>query len=136
MNNAQPVDPARKNGLLRVTTTVGSEWGGAVTFALGELDPSFGEHPAYLALTQDGHSLPAPELVVPGDVHGARSLPLVNRITVGVQNPTPTTPPAAGSLTIEDGPFTRVLSAARLAALPARTRGAGRCTSPACRAAR
>jgi hypothetical protein len=44
----------------------------------------------------------------------------VNRITVAVPNPTPTTPPA-GAVTIEDGPFTRTLSASRLAALPSRT---------------
>ncbi|MGH2883195.1 MAG: hypothetical protein ACRDPA_10950, partial [Solirubrobacteraceae bacterium] len=41
-------------------------------------------------------------------------------ITVGVQNPTPTTPPA-GAVTIEDGPFSKTLSAAKLAALPAET---------------
>ncbi len=57
---------------------------------------------------------------MPGDVNGARTLFAVNRITVGVQNPTPTTPPAGG-VTIEEGPFTRTLSAARLAALPAKT---------------
>ena len=100
--------------------TVSNRWAGSVTFALGELDPGFGNHPAYLALAQDGRALPAPDLVVPGDVDNARTVFGVNRITVAVQNPTPTTPPA-GAVTIEDGPFTRTLSASRLAALPSRT---------------
>ena len=58
---------------------------------------------------------------MPGDVDNARTVFGVNRITVAVQNPTPTTPPA-GAVTIEDGPFTRTLSASQLAALPSRTR--------------
>lgn len=110
--------PNTKNALLRVTVTVSGRWGRSVTFALGELDQNFGNHPAYLALTQNGESLPAPELVVPGDVNDARTVFDVDRITVGVQNPT--TPPAGG-VTIEDGPVTRTLSAVLLASLPART---------------
>jgi hypothetical protein len=109
-----------KNALLRVTATVSGQWGRPVTFAVGELDPGFGNHPALVALEQDGRPLPAPELVVPGDVNGARTVFAVDRITVGVQNPTPTTPPA-GAVTIEDGSFSKTLSAAKLAALPAET---------------
>jgi hypothetical protein len=120
VNLAGPTLPSAKNALLRVTVTVAGPWQGPVTFALGELDPSFGDHADYLALTQDGAPLQAPELVVPGDVNGARTVYDVNRITVGVQNPTPTTPPAGG-VTIEAGPFTRTLTAAQLAALPERT---------------
>jgi hypothetical protein len=116
-----PILPAAKNAPLRVTVNVSGRWGWPVTLAIGELDPNFGNHPAYLALTQDGRALPAPELVVPGDLDGARTVFDVDEVTVGVQSPAPTTPPNAGSLTIEDGPFTRVLSAARLAALPAQT---------------
>jgi hypothetical protein len=41
---------------------------------------------------------------VPGDVNSARTVFDVDQITVGVQNRTPTTPPA-GAVTIEDGPF-------------------------------
>jgi hypothetical protein len=88
---------------LRVTVAVTNARGRSVTFALGELDPSFGNHPAYLALQQDGYELPAPELVVPGDAHPARTLIDVNRITLAVQNPTPTTPSAPGAVTIEAG---------------------------------
>ena len=120
VNTTAPTLPSAKNASLRVTVTVSSRWAGSVTFALGELDPGFGNHPAYLALAQDGRALPAPELVVPGDVDNARTVFGVNRITVAVQNPTPTTPPA-GAVTIEDGPFTRTLSASRLAALPSRS---------------
>lgn len=121
VNDAQPILPSAKNALLRVTVNVSGRWGWPVTLALGELDPNFGNHPAYLALTQDGRALPAPELVVPGDANGARTVLDVDRVTVGVQSPAPTTPPTDGALTIEEGPFTRVLSAAQLAALPART---------------
>jgi len=121
VNGAQPILPAAKNALLRVTVNVSGRWGWPVTLALGELDPNFGNHPAYLALKQDGWALPAPELVVPGDVDGARTVFDVDRVTVGVQSPAPTTPPSAGALTIEDGPFARVLTAAQLAALPAQT---------------
>jgi hypothetical protein len=120
VNSESPTLPSAKNALLRVTATVSGPWQGPVTFALGELDPSFGNHPAYLAFTENGHPLQAPELVVPGDVDGARTVFDVDRITVGVQSPTPTTPPAGG-VTIEDGPFTRTLTAAQLAALPERT---------------
>lgn len=118
---AQPTLPAAKNALLRVTVAVSNAWGQSVTFALGELDPSFGNHPAYLALEQDGRWLAAPELVVPGDTAPLRTLGDVNRITVAVQNPTATTSTVTGALTIEDGPRTTVLSASQLAALPART---------------
>ena len=120
IDTAAPTLPNAKNALLRATVTVSSRWAGSVTFALGELDPSFGNHPAYLALDQDGRALPAPELVVPGDVDDARTVFAVDQVTVGVQNPTPTTPPAGG-VTIEDGPVTRTLSARSLAALPSHT---------------
>lgn len=118
---AQPTLLAAKNALLRVTIAVSNRWGRSVTFALGELDPSFGNHPAYLALDQDGHPLPAPELVVPGDADAARTLFAVSQIAVAVQNPTPTTPPSAGAVTIEDAGAADVLTLGRLAALPART---------------
>jgi hypothetical protein len=123
VNTADPIFPPNlKNPILRVTVTVGNAFGQHVTLALAELDPSFGNHPAYLALSsQHGHRLPAPELVLPGDTTGARTVPFVDRITVAVQNPTPTTPPTAGSLTIIDHGITRVLSASTLASLPAET---------------
>ncbi|HYB25424.1 MAG TPA: hypothetical protein VEF89_02295 [Solirubrobacteraceae bacterium] len=121
VNAAQPTLPAAKNALLRVTVEVSSEWGRSVTFALGELDSGFGNHPADLAVQENGHRLAAPELVVPGDTVPVRTLDDVDRIAVAVQNPSPTTPPTPGALTIEDGPHTAVLSAAELGGLPAQT---------------
>jgi hypothetical protein len=121
VNTAEPTVPTAKNAQLRVTVTVAGRRGRDVTFALGELDPNFGAHPAYLVLTRNGRALRAPELVVPGDVNDARAVSLVDRITVAVQSPAPTTPPSPGSVTIEDRGFSKVLSAGILAALPART---------------
>jgi hypothetical protein len=121
VNDAQPTLPAAKNALLRVTVTVSDAWGRSVTFALGELDPAFGNHPAYLAVQEGSRVLPAPELVVPGDINDARSVDDVDRITVGVQNPSATTSTVTGAITVEDGSRTTVLSASELAALPQRT---------------
>ena len=121
VNAANPTLPAAKNALLRETVEVSGAWGRSVTFALGELDPSFGNHPAYIALGQNGHGFRGPELVVPGDTAPLRTLIDVDRITVAVQNPTPTTSTVTGALTIEDGARTTTLSAAQLAALPERT---------------
>jgi hypothetical protein len=122
VNTAAPtLPPATKNAFLRVTVTVADRFGRSVTLALGELDPGFGSHPAYLALVQDGRPLSAPELVVPGDSLGLRSLDDVSAITVAVQSPAATTPPSAGALTIIDGGHSRILTAAQLAALPSET---------------
>jgi len=43
-----------KNEILRVTATVRGDAPGPVTFALGELDANFGNHPALLVLTRNG----------------------------------------------------------------------------------
>jgi hypothetical protein len=106
---------------LRWQATLAGAFGRSVTLALGELAPGFGNHPAYLALTQDGHALAAPELIIPADRFGLRSIDDVDRITVAVQSPAPTTPPSPGALTITDGGHSHVLSAAQLAALPSET---------------
>ncbi len=121
VNAAAPTLPSAKNAILRVTVTVTGAFGRSVTLALGELDPSFGSHPAYLALAQDGHPLVAPELVVPGDRFGLRSVDDVSRVTVGVQSLAPTTPPSPGAVTVVDGTHSRVLTATQLAALPSET---------------
>lgn len=123
VNAAAPMLPAgAKNALLRVLVTVTPSFGLPVTVALGELDPNFGNHPAYLALQQDGRApLLAPELVVPGDTTAARTVYAVRQISVAVANPSPTIPAHAGDLKIDAGLFTTVLSAAQLAALPAQT---------------
>ncbi|HEX3873079.1 MAG TPA: hypothetical protein VHW26_02960 [Solirubrobacteraceae bacterium] len=122
VETSAPVLPAAKNALLRVLVTVTPIAGLPVTFALGELDPSFGNHPAYVVVSQDGRApLLAPELVVPGDSSDARTVIGVRQITVAVENPPASTPAHAGDLKIDAGLFTTVLTAAQLAALPAQT---------------
>jgi hypothetical protein len=119
---AQPTEPATKNAQLRVTVTaIGRHGDRPVTFALGELDPSFGNHPAYLALEQNGHALRAPKLVVPGDTSPLHTIPDASQITVDVQSPAPTTPASAGGITVQDGQSSEFLTAAQLASLPAQT---------------
>jgi hypothetical protein len=127
VSDAAPAYPASllntKNELLRVTVTVRGA-GRQVTFAVGELDPGFGSHPALLALTQNGHRIArGPELVVPGDRAPVRSLARVSQLTVGIATATATdTAPAAGSpVVVIDGHHQVTLSAARLARLPAET---------------
>jgi hypothetical protein len=127
VSDAQPAYPATllntKNELLRVTATVAGA-GDQVTFAVGELDPGFGQHPALVVLKQDGRAIAGgPELVVPGDRVPWRTVRRVTRVTVGIATtPATDTAPAAGSpLEIIDGRYHVTLSAARLAALPAET---------------
>jgi len=122
VNLAGPVFPAgAKNPSLRVTIAVTGSSGRVVTLALGELDPSFGNHPAILALTQDGRALrAAPELVL-DDSLPLRRLDRVTHVAVSVHNPTPTPPPSPGAVTVRDGSRSTVLTAQRIAALPART---------------
>jgi len=128
VTDAAPAYPASllntKNELLRVTVTVSGAGHHEVTFAVGELDAGFGDHPALLALTQDGHPISrGPELVVPGDRTPARSVPHVFAVTVGIATaPATDTAPSAGSpVEIIDGRHVVTLSAARLARLPAET---------------
>jgi hypothetical protein len=116
---ASPVLPAAKNAILRVIVTASGPGRHGLSFALGELDASFGGHDALLALSVGGHQLRAPALVVPGDAFAARDLPVVTGIRVGVTSPAVTAPPSAGSLVIQAGKRQVVLSAAQLARLPA-----------------
>jgi hypothetical protein len=128
VTDAAPAYPASlqnpKNELLRVTVTVRGAGRDAVTFAVGELDPGFGNHPALLALTQDGRPVAGgPELVVPGDRAPVRTVPRVSAVTVGIATtPATNTAPTAGSpIEVIDGGRHVTLSAARLARLPAET---------------
>jgi DMSO/TMAO reductase YedYZ molybdopterin-dependent catalytic subunit len=121
VNLAAPVLPAAKNAVLRVVVTVSGEHDSR-TFALGELDPNFGNHPALVAIRSEGRLLPGgPELVVAGDRTEARSVDGVRRITVAVESPLPVSPTAAGGIDVITGRHDQQISAARLAALPART---------------
>ncbi len=121
VNTAAPVLPAgAKNANLRVVITVAGDHGSR-TFALGELDLNFGNHPALLALREDGRPVPGgPELVVPGDKTRARSVDQVSRVTVGVESPAAVAPASPGGIEVIAGRYSKQLSAARLAALPAK----------------
>ena len=113
-----------KNKLLRVTATVRGAGFDAVTLAVGELDPGFGNHPALLALTQDGRLIPGgPELVALGDHAPVRFVRRVSAVTVGIATaPATSTAPSAGSpVEVIDGRRVVTLSAALLARLPAET---------------
>jgi hypothetical protein len=117
---ASPLLPSAKNPLLRVVVTVTGER--TRTVALGELDPNFGDHPALLALRVDRRDLvDGPELVVPGDTTTTRFVRRVRRITVSVENPTPSTPSAPGSIGVVSRHGERALSAADLSSLPVHT---------------
>jgi hypothetical protein len=125
VTEAGPAYPASllntKNELLRVTVTARGA-GRPVTFAVGELDSGFGDHPALLALTQNGHRIArGPELVVPGDRLPVRFLAHVSQLTVGIATAaaTTTTTAAGSPVVVIDGHRQVTLSAARLARLPA-----------------
>jgi hypothetical protein len=128
VTDAGPAYPASllntKNELLRVTVTVRGAGHREVTFAVGELDPSFGNHPALLALTQNGRPIPfGPELVVPGDSAPLRFVPGVSRLTVGIATApaTATTTSSTSPVVVIDGRHVVTLSAALLVRLPAET---------------
>jgi hypothetical protein len=127
VTDAGPAYPAlvnTKNELLRVTATVRGAGNRQVTFAVGELDPGFGNHPALLALTVNGRSVPGgPELVVPGDSAPLRDVLGVSKVTVGIATApaTNTDPAAGGPVEVIYGHHTVTLSAARLAKLPSET---------------
>jgi hypothetical protein len=128
VSDAGPAYPASllntKNELLRVTATVRGAGHREVTFAVGELDPNFGNHPALLALTLNGHPVPfGPELVVPGDGAPLRFVPGVSQVTVGIASApaTVTSTSGAGPVVVIDGRRVVTLSAALLARLPAET---------------
>jgi len=128
VTDADPAYPASllntKNELLRVTVTVRGAGHRAVTFAVGELDSSFGNHPALLALTQNGRPVPfGPELVVPDDWAPIRFVPGVSQLTVGIATApaTDTAPPDGSPVVVIDGHHHVTLSAALLARLPAET---------------
>jgi hypothetical protein len=125
---AEPAYPASivntKNELLRVTVTVRGAGHHEVTFAIGELDSNFGNHPALLALTQDGRAIASgPELVVPGDRYAVRLVRRVSELTVGIATaPATSTIPQAGSpVEVLTAGRTVTLSASVLAGLPAET---------------
>ncbi|MEW2501289.1 hypothetical protein AB0878_12455 [Amycolatopsis sp. NPDC047767] len=75
-----PMLPPGKNTMLRVTVTVRGT-NHAVTFALAELDPSFGNHPAVFRTGRHGV-----DLTVPGDRNASRTVTDVRSVTVLVSD--------------------------------------------------
>ncbi len=118
---ASPVLPPVKNALLSVIVTAQGPFGRQVSFALGELDPDFGDHDAVVILSVAGHPLRAPALAVPGDNGTFRDLLVVSQIKVGVVSTSVVTPPTPGAVVVENGSRTVTLSAQLLSRLPAQT---------------
>ncbi|GAB3160811.1 hypothetical protein GCM10027258_76730 [Amycolatopsis stemonae] len=108
---AAPVLPPGKNTALRVTLTVTGAAHRAVTFALGELDSSFGDHSAVLTTR---HGI---DLVVPGDRDRSRSVRDVREVRVAVSVATA----AERAVRITTAHRTVTLPPALLAHLPSRT---------------
>jgi hypothetical protein len=113
-----------KNELLRVTATVRGDSFQPVTFAIGELDAAFGNHPALVALTENGQPIEGgPELVVPGDRLPLRLVRGASQVTVGIASaPASNTAPAAGSpLILHNNGHSVTLTSAFLNHLPKET---------------
>ncbi|HWD04441.1 MAG TPA: hypothetical protein VG674_18530 [Amycolatopsis sp.] len=104
---ARPELPTGKNTLLRVTVrVVGAHR--AVTFALAELDPAFGNHPAVFRANRGGV-----ELTVPGDRNGSRTVVGVHEVAVAAA--------AERAVRVSTGRRSVTLPPAMLARLPRRT---------------
>lgn len=116
------VDPAVKNGLLRVRVAVTGANGRSVTAALGELNPSFGNHPALLVLAVDGRALPHVAFGFPGDATLLRAVSDVRSLTVSVATaPSPLPSPPEGAVIVKGPHRTVTLTASTLQRLPSRT---------------
>jgi hypothetical protein len=105
---AAPVLPPGKNTALRVT---GSEHR-SVTFALAEIDPSIGNHPAVFRTGRHGV-----DLTVPGDRNASRSVADVRTVTVAVSD----AGAADRAVRVTQGRRVVTLPPALLAHLPRRT---------------
>ncbi len=112
---AGPVFGTGKNAFLRAFVTVARAHGPSVTFAYGELDPGFGNHPALLTVNRS-----RVDLVVPGDRTRLRSVLDVTSVTLALSL-APVATPAAGSVQVTDGRRTVTLSASLLRRLPSST---------------
>ena len=121
VDDAEPQLPDAKNAALRVSITVSGRHRSRVPTAWGELDAGFGNHPALLVLSRDGHRVGhAPELAFPGDANRARTVHDVRRISVAVAA-ADSADVAAGSVVVRTARGSVTLSGERLARLPQRT---------------
>jgi hypothetical protein len=76
------VSGAGKNTRIRHTILVTGKDGYAAALSEGEIDPKLENKHVILAYEQDGKPLDAPRLIVPGDLHAARSVHDVVSIAV------------------------------------------------------
>ena len=75
MQAAQPVDdPSGGNTALQHTMLARGHDGYAVALSIGEIDPRMEGKPVLIAVTRDGEPVNYLRLVMPGDVHAARSV--------------------------------------------------------------
>ena len=76
LEKAEPIDEPGKNATLRHTLVITGRDGYAVALALGEIDPHYEGKQVIIAYLggEPSASLSALRLVVPGDVHGGRSV--------------------------------------------------------------
>ena len=74
LQEAGPVNEPGRATQHRHTLFAQGRDGYAVAVAFGELDPYLGGKQVLIAVTEDGHPLAAPRLIVPGDAHAARSV--------------------------------------------------------------
>ena len=82
LNKAEMVNDKGKNTQLRHTLLVTADDGYVVAVAEGELDPSYGNKQVLLAYKGEQASFSNLRLIVPGDVHGGRSVKGVVSIEV------------------------------------------------------
>jgi len=132
---------ACKNDELRYWIEVSGADGSRAEITAGEIDPSFGNKPAILSISEDGSALTRPRLIVPGDATDVRDIQVVTNITIGRAAPqlagsksdtsacTPApftapvapTPPSGSVLVNGDVAQPMELTYAQLAALPQAT---------------
>jgi hypothetical protein len=107
-----PTLPPGKNTALRVTVRVTGSAHRSVTFALAEIDPSIGNHPAVFRAGRHGV-----DLTVPGDRNAGRTVADVRTVTVVVSD----AGAADRAVRVTQGRRTVTLPPALLAHLPRRT---------------
>lgn len=75
MQTARPIDePPGGNTALQHTLLARGQDGYAVALSIGEIDPRMEGKQVLVAYARDGQPVPYLRLVVPGDVHAARSV--------------------------------------------------------------
>ena len=82
LERAQPIDEPGKNASLKHTLMISGRDGYAVALALGEIDPHYEGKQIILAYLggEPSASMSSLRLIVPGDVHGGRSVRDVAKI--------------------------------------------------------